>query len=232
MPDLSFQVTAVEAVAHGLTPLLHFRLRIESYPAEQPIQSVLLHAQIQLQCPQRHYSGDEKANLLDLFGTPERWGQTLRNRLWAHANATFGPFSGSSEAVLPVPCTFDLNIAATKYFYGLESGDVSLLFLFSGSVFYTTPAGHLQVEPISWKKECEYRLPVQTWHDLMERHYPNTGWLVLHRDLLSRLHRFKSQSGLATWDQVMDLLLDSYAEDSQPADFSGNPVTQSQEAPL
>jgi hypothetical protein len=232
MPDLNFQVTAVEAVARGLTPLLHFRLRIDSYPPEQSIQSVLLHAQIQLQCPQRRYSDSEKANLLDLFGRPDRWGQTLRNRLWAHANATVGPFSGSSEAVLPVPCSFDLNIAATKYFYGLESGEIPLLFLFSGSVFYTTSEGHLQVERISWKKECEYRVPVQTWRDLMQRHYPNSGWLVLHRDVLDRLHRFKSLNGLATWDQLIDLLLDSYAKDSQPSDPRRNQVPQSQEVPV
>jgi hypothetical protein len=49
---------------------------------------------------------------------------------------------------LSVPCTFDFNVAATKYFYGIESGDVPLMFLFNGAVFYEDNDGRLQLGPI------------------------------------------------------------------------------------
>src|SRR5207249_3980336 len=110
--------------------------------------------QIQIQSPQRAYSSQEKERLFDLFGPPEAWGQTLRNRLWTHSTATVGPFTGATQTVLAVPCSFDLNLAATKYFYALSSGEVPLLFLFSGSLFYATDDGRLQVERLSWSKEC------------------------------------------------------------------------------
>jgi hypothetical protein len=182
MPELNYQVMGVEAVARGMTPLLQFRLRISSEKPTDTIQGLLLSAQIQIQSPQRAYTGAEKERLVDLFGPPEQWGQTLRNRLWAHSHATVGAFTGAAETVLAVPCTYDLNLAAAKYFYALEAGEVPLLFLFSGSVFYTTEDGRLQVERISWDKECGYRMPIGTWRDLMDQHYPNCAWLYLQKD--------------------------------------------------
>jgi len=47
MPDLGFQVAGVDPVARGLTPLLHFRLKVTNSPANETIHSVILQAQIQ-----------------------------------------------------------------------------------------------------------------------------------------------------------------------------------------
>ena len=52
------------------------------------------------------------------------------------AAANVPAFTGSTTATLTIPCTLDLDVAATKYFHGLDDGDIPLLFLFSGSVFY------------------------------------------------------------------------------------------------
>ena len=46
-------------------------------------------------------------------------------------------FTGSTELDLPVPLTYDMEIGATRYFAGLEDGEVPLLLLFSGTVFGT-----------------------------------------------------------------------------------------------
>lgn len=208
MPDLNFQVTGVEPSTHGLTPLLRFKLRTTT-SSLQTIHALLLNAQIQILSPQRSYTAEEKEKLIELFGMPERWGQTLRSCLWTHANATVGNFVGETEAVLPVPCSYDLNLAAAKYFYALDDGDVPLLFLFSGSVFYATPEGRLQVERISWNKECAYRLPVRIWKALMECHYPNRQWVYLQRETFDKLWAFKRRNGLATWEQVVEQLLSS-----------------------
>ena len=114
MPELSIKITGVESSMRSMTPLLHFKVRIDNSPRDENIQAVVLNAQIQIQSPQREYSAAEKENLFELFGPPESWGETLRNRLWAHTNAMIGPFRGSTEVLLPVPCTFDLNIASAK----------------------------------------------------------------------------------------------------------------------
>jgi len=207
MPDLNFTVTGVEAAARGLTPLFHFKLRIEANPPSATIQALLLTSQIQIQCPQRAYGPAEKERLVELFGTPDRWGVTLRNRLWTHAHTTVGTFAGTTETILPVPCSYDLNIATAKYFCALDSGEIPLLFLFSGSVFYASDDAGLQVQPIPWSQECSYRIPVSAWRGLMEAHYPGTAWLTLQRGVFDRLYAYKRRAGLGTWEQTIEHLL-------------------------
>jgi hypothetical protein len=207
MPDLDFKVLGVDAAVRGLAPLLHFKLEIVNQTLGEKVQSVMLHAQIQIQSPQRAYTTGEKEKLRELFGRPEDWGQTLRNKLLAQANCIVPGFADRTEAVLVVPCTFDLNVAATKYFYALEDGDVPLLFLFSGTVFYSDADGRLQIQQISWEKEAAWRMPIEVWREMMDRHYPNTAFLWLERGVFDRLYEFKRHHGFATWEQAMERLL-------------------------
>lgn len=207
MPELDFQVIGVEANADGMAPLMQFNLRIANASGAEIIQAVLLHAQIQIQAPQRTYNPREKRGLIELFGQPECWGQTLRNRLWTTADATVGAFTEQIQAKLFVPCTYDLTVPATKYFYALEGGNVPLLFLFSGTIFYESRQGLLQVQPISWSKESVFQMPRAAWETMINRHFPNTAWIHLRRDLFDRLYAFKKSQGHATWEQTIEALL-------------------------
>ena len=216
MADLDFKVVAVKAAAKALTPLLQFELRITA-PGTTQIQALLLSAQIQIQPPQRAYSGREKEMLVELFGAPKQWGQTLRNRLWAHVNATVGAVEGQAVTTLTVPCSYDLNIATTKYFYALEDGEVPLLFLFSGSAFYLSKEGRLQVERISWEKECAYRMPISHWRELMEEHYPNSAWIQLRKDVFERLYEYRRLHGLADWEATVERLIEAGRNEEVPA---------------
>ncbi len=207
MPNLDFKILGVEAANYGIVPLLHFKLEITNQPAEDMIQSIMLQVQIQIHPTLRAYEADEKEKLGELFGTPDRWGQTLRARLWTHVNVNVRQFSERTEENLSVPCTFDLNVAATKYFYALEEGEAPLLFLFSGTIFYHGEDGRLQIQQVSWNNECTYRLPISVWKEMMDHHYPNTAWLSLERDLFERLYAFRRREGLADWDQTIARLL-------------------------
>ncbi|MEY2439368.1 MAG: hypothetical protein QOI34_753 [Verrucomicrobiota bacterium] len=207
MPDLNFAINGVEQAAYGLTPLLHFKLGITNTPPEETIQSVILQAQIQIEAPQRSYNEKEKPKLIDLFGTPDTWGTTLRAKLWTLSNTTVRTFAGSTEAILPVPCSFDLNVAGTKFFYALEGGEVPLLFLFSGTIFYAAPDGRLQVQQISWNKECTYRMPIGIWQKMMDHHYPNSAFIPLERGVFDRLYEYKRSAGVSSWEQVIERLL-------------------------
>ncbi len=79
MPELNFQVEGAQAVPYGAAPLLSFKLRVTNTGREETIHTVVLRAQIQIEVTRRHYSREEQSKLLDLFGEPDRWGQTLRN---------------------------------------------------------------------------------------------------------------------------------------------------------
>jgi hypothetical protein len=208
MPELEIQIMDAESPARSVAPLLQFRARITNSPATETIQAVVLNAQIQIQPAQRKYSPEEQENLFELFGAPESWGQTLRNRLWAQTSATVGSFLGSTEILLTVPCTFDLNVASAKYFKALEGGDIPLLFLFSGTVFYATDGGRLQIAPISWNTESVWRMPVKTWRALMDQHLPNSMCLPLRRDVFEKLSAYRREQRLVSWEETLAQLLD------------------------
>ncbi len=207
MPDLSFSVESAEPVTYAASPMLSFRLRITNANSDETIQSVALRCQIQIETTQRRYSTGEQAQLYDLFGEPERWSRTLRSLLWTHASAMVPSFQGETVIELPVPCTFDFNIAATKYFAGLSEGVVPLDLMFSGSVFFESPDHGLQVSQISWNKEARFRLPIVVWQEMMEHYYPNTAWLCVRRDVFERLARYKSEHGMPTWEQALESIL-------------------------
>jgi len=212
MSDLRLAVESAEAVPFAAVPLVAFKLRINNSPREEVIHTIALKVQIQLEVTRRQYNPDEQARLRDLFGEPDRWGQTLRSMLWTHVSSIVPRFTGSTVTELHVPCTFDFNVAATKYFHGLGSGDIPLCFQFSGTVFYESAGGELQVSPISWDKESNYRLPVKVWKELMDEHYPNSAWLVLQKDTFERLYRYKVDEGIPTWDEAVDRALQARRE--------------------
>jgi hypothetical protein len=212
MPDLSFQVEGAEAVPFAVSPTLAFKLRVANADAEETIQSVALRCQIQIEASRRKYDSREQERLLDLFGEPQRWSRTLRAMLWTHANVTVPTFQGSTIVDLPVQCTFDFNVAAAKYFGGLDDGEVPLNLMFSGTVFYDAGDSSLQVEQIPWDREAKYRLPVRVWKEMMEIYYPNSAWLCLRRDVFDRLYQYKMRRGIPTWEQALETLLPAVVE--------------------
>jgi hypothetical protein len=212
MPDLRLAIEGAEVVQYAAAPLLAFKLRIANHPSEETIHTVALRAQIQIEATRRKYDANEQARLLDLFGEPDRWGQTLRSMLWTHASVVVPRFTGSALADIVVPCTFDFNVAATKYFHGVASGDLPLCFQFSGTVFYQGENETLQVAPISWDKEAKYRLPVKVWKDLMDVYYPNSAWLALQRDTFEKLYQFKVRDGIPTWEEALERALSALSE--------------------
>jgi Family of unknown function (DUF6084) len=206
VPDLDFQVEAAAPLRNAAAPMLVFRLRVTNSTGET-IHTALLSCQIMLDVTRRRYSADEQENLLDLFGKPELWDRSLRSLFWTNVGVTVPAFAGSAIVDLKVPCTFDINVAATKYFAGLKEGDVPLLLLFSGTIFYAGEGRVLQVTQIPWEKEASYRLPVRVWREMMDIYYPNSVWLNLRRDVFERLNRFKMRSGIPTFEQALERII-------------------------
>ncbi len=207
MADLNFAIEKVEAVRFAATPMLAFRLRVTNADPGEAIYTVALRCQIQIEAARRRYLSADRERLRDLFGEPERWSQTLRPCYGPTRAPSCRSSREASPVVLPVACTFDFNVAATKYFHGIEDGDMPLSLMFSGTVFYRGEDGALQVGPISWDKEARFRLPLAVWKEVMDLHYPNSAWLCLRRDVFDRLHRYKVRRGIPTWEETLETLL-------------------------
>lgn len=211
MPDLNFDIESAEAHRLSAAPQLLFKLRIaEAVAASRaltPIHTVLLRCQIRIEPARRRYIAAEQERLLDLFGTPERWSQTLRPLQWTQVSIATPPFTGACVVDLPVPCSFDFSLAATKYFEAMEADAIPLCFLFSGTIFYRAGDNVLQVGQVAWDKEAYFRLPAATWREVRNMHYPDGTWLHLRRDVFDRLNQYRSRLGLPNWEQTLEKLL-------------------------
>ena len=126
---------------------------------------------------------------------------------WKHATLLVPAFADDTTVDFPVGCTYDFDVAATKYFLALAEGDVPLEFLFSGTVFYTDD-GALRTARISWESEAGFRMPVAVWKEAVESCFPGTAWLRLRRDVFDRLAAYRTAKMLPTWEAVVDDLLE------------------------
>jgi len=207
MPELHFQIEGVEAVPHAAAPLLALKLRILNLPETESIHTLTLRCQVQIEPAKRRYVSGEQDKLLDLFGTPERWARTVRPLLWMNTSVAVPGFVGSIVVDLELPCTFDFNVATTKYFHALDAGDIPVCVMFSGTVFYQGEDEALQVAQVPWDREANFRLPVSVWKEMMEMYFPNTAWLCLQRDAFSQLYEYKIRHGLPTWEQAIARLV-------------------------
>jgi hypothetical protein len=217
MPELQFQIEGAEAVAYSAAPLLLLKLRISSLPESEPIHTLALKCQVQIEPAKRRYLALEQKKLADLFGEPSRWSRTVKPLHWMNTSVAVQGFSGSTVVDIELPCTFDFNVAATKYFHALDDGEIPLCVMFSGTVFYQAQDGVLQVSQIPWNREAYFRLPVAIWKQMMDTHFPNSAWLSLRRDTFEQLYEYKVRHGLPTWEQAIMRMLAAEQVEEVPA---------------
>ncbi|MGB7190431.1 MAG: DUF6084 family protein [Acidobacteriaceae bacterium] len=220
MPDLSFRIGEVAPMSYAAVPTLAARLHLANAVKDETIQSIVLNCQIQLQPLGRSYSAEEEARLLDLFGERECWGRTMKPLHWMNLVVKVPPFAGETAVDLPLPCSLDFDVAANKYFYGLEAGGIAVTVMFSGTAFTTDEHGSMRIAQIPWDREARFQLPVEVWKQAIDAHYPGSAWLRLPRESFDRLYRYKVARGIPSWERALDCLLDE-AEHTEVAEAVG-----------
>jgi hypothetical protein len=204
--ELSFEVLAAAPEPYAAAPTLTMRLGVTESTGVA-VHTVALRCQIRIEPQGRSYGGAEGDLLGDIFGARARWSQTVRPFLWTHCTALVPGFRGATEVDLPVPCSYDVEVAANKYLSVLHDGDIPLMLLFSGTIFSRGDDGGLQITQVAWHAEARYRLPVAVWRAVMDQHFPNSAWVRLSRDSYEALLGYKTQRGLLGWDDAVDELV-------------------------
>ncbi|MHB1928950.1 MAG: DUF6084 family protein [Acidimicrobiales bacterium] len=202
MTAIALQILGARPEPHAAVPTIVLRTRATVDP-NVTVHALVLRAQVMIEPQARRYGPDEEERLLELFGETPRWGDTLRPFVWTHVATAAPGFTGAGELDLPLEVTYDFEVAAAKYLHALKDGEVPLRLLFSGTVF----TRHVVVEPVAWDVEATYRLPVAMWRAVMDRYFPNSGWIRLRSDTLDRLQRYRVGQALPTWDQALERLL-------------------------
>jgi Family of unknown function (DUF6084) len=217
--DLTFDCIGAQAERYAVMPTISLALRI-SETSGQRIDTIALRCQIRIEPSRRRYTSDEEERLRDLFGETTRWADTLKPMQFTNVSTMVTSFTGSTEIQLPVNFSYDLEIGSGRYFASLESGDIPLLLLFSGTIFSVVD-GRMQVQQVPWSKEATCRLPVSVWREAVDVHFPNVAWITMSRGTLSGLERYKTERALPTWDATVNALLSEAADQSEAPGASG-----------
>ena len=215
MAELGFDCLDVSSDRYAAGPTLTFKLRISEISGER-VHAIALRCQIRIEPQKRRYAPAEVDRLNDLFGDSSRYADTLKPLQLANTSAMVPSFSGSVEVDVPVPCTYDMEIASTTYFHALEDGEVPLILLFSGTLF-TKGAGGFSVSQVPWHKEATYRMPIAVWRSMMDAFFPGAAWLRLSRPTMEALGAYKNALALPTWEAAISALLQEVA---RPADLA------------
>jgi hypothetical protein len=204
-PALEIAVVGAEPGLHLASPTLIFTLRAREASARE-VYMVALSTQIHIDPGLRSHDDETRGLLVDLFGAPERWAATTTSIVWARVEALMPSFGSELEFNLPVPCTYDLEVASAKYLDALPDGEVPLSFHFSGRIFYRGDDGRLQIVLTPWSS-ASFRLPVAVWRRTIDLHYPGSGFVRLGNETLRALRLHQSRLGAPTFDDaVADLL--------------------------
>src|SRR3954464_10716698 len=101
MSDLSFQVVGARVEPYAAVPTLLFTLRIEE-TSGQRIHAIALRCQIQIEANRRPHSPDEQGKLLEMFGEPGRWAETVKPLHWTSLSVMVPSFQGAVTVDVPM----------------------------------------------------------------------------------------------------------------------------------
>jgi hypothetical protein len=122
MPDLEFGTMDAEVLSYAAAPTILFKLPIHNVVEEEEIHSIMLRAQIRLEVTRRHYNHETEDRLVELLVHRNAGADPAQYGL--DATAFVPRFTGGTVAEVPIVCSYDFEVAASKYFYALEDGDV------------------------------------------------------------------------------------------------------------
>ena len=207
VPDPEFAVSTAGHLPHAAAPTLEFSGGVTDASGFE-IQSMALVVQVMIDPARRSYDPQTRARLAELFGPAEAWAPPDHGLHLARLVAFVPGFAGTGAFTLDVPCTYDLEVAAAKYFYALPDGAVPMSFHFNGTILYRDAEARLQVVPVPWSATARFRMRLSVWRTMMAEHYPGGGWVRLQPETLAALNARRSERGLHSFDAAVSELLE------------------------
>lgn len=203
MASLGFSIVGAAPVPYAASPLLSLDVRVRCPDA---VESVLLRTSVRIEAGARATSAAEEKRLKELFGDKEMWARGSRSLLWAQVVNVVSAFTGETEVAVALPCSFDLAAVASKYLRALDGGTVPIRAQFSGTAFFRTEHG-LSAAPISLDREADFALPVATFLEVLDQHFPGSAIVSLKREVFDRLEALRVERGLPSFDHAIESLL-------------------------
>jgi|SRR5579884_935081 len=172
-----FSILEAHARRHAALPTIVFRLRIAG---ADEVEAIVLRTQIRI---------DPHTKNSPAFA-------------WADIPVMVPAFSGETEVDVNVPCTYDFDVTATRYFAARDEEAIPLRFFFSGSIFRREEQS-FSVAMLSWQSECSYRMPLSVWRDAMRECYGDSVLVRISRETFELLQRIRTERHATNWDDVI-----------------------------
>ncbi len=165
-------------------------------PAGREVHTIALSAQIQIDPARATYDAETRARLVELFGAARALGRDDPGLPAGRAIEVLVPASPARRRS-PSRCRarYDLEVAASKYFYSLPDGEVPLTFHFSGMVLYSgdeaTGCRSRRCRGAAPRAgACRSTRGSARW----PRYYPGGGWVRLRTRDARRLCRAQGRA--------------------------------------
>jgi|SRR5215469_15536517 len=208
MPDLEFTILSVKIKQYAAVPTLHFELQIKNEIKDEEVYAAALKCQVIIEATKRQYDDQTKENLVEVFGQPHRWEDTVKSLYWTTVTVPVTRFCDQTIIDLPIACSEDHITAAGKYFYSVYNEEVPLAFLFSGTLFYQDADNTLRITQVPWHKEAAFRMPAHLWSEMMNVYFPNVKWLPMRLDIFKKLYKLKTLQPSATIEDCLESAID------------------------
>lgn len=205
-PDPEFTVVGARAEEYAASPTVVFSLRVRE-PSEREIYTIALSVRILVDPTGRSYNEEAREALFDLFGPAEHMAASMQSLVWGQVGVLAPSFTGEETFDVSVPCTYDLEVATSKYFASLPDGVAPLDFHFNGTILYSGEDDRLQIVHVPWRCTARYRMPVAVWRQAVDASFAQTGWIRLHDETLARLRRRQAERGAPSFDALVAELL-------------------------
>ncbi|MGH9076733.1 MAG: DUF6084 family protein [Acidimicrobiales bacterium] len=212
MAELAIDVAGIRVEPYAAVPTIVWSLRLRESTGAR-VHTIALHTQVRIEAQRRLYDEAERGRLLAMFGEADQWSESLRPFQWTTFDTLVPGFEGEITVEVPMACTYDFEVAGSRYMHSLERGEVPLVLLFSGTVFTKGGAG-LSVGLVPWHLEARHLMPVALWRETMQRYFPGSGWLRLEQATIDRLQRYRAEQAFATCEAAITALLKAAGEDT------------------
>ena len=138
--------------------------------------TIALTAQINIDPARRELRRRARASASSTSSASPSAGRRPRTASCGRTRRTLVPSFTGADARSRCPCRarYDLELAAAKYFYSLPDGEVPLaLPLHAARSCTAATTGSCRSCSSRGRARRTWRMPVATWREMMERHYPD-----------------------------------------------------------
>ncbi len=137
----------------------------------------------------------------------EQWTRSLGGVPWTEASVNVPRFAASATIDVPLPCTYDFDVASAKYLAALEDGEIPVDVLLTGTMFYARGRAGCRRRAFRGTASCPHASPCRRGARRSTRPSPTRRGCGSAARRSPRCRAYRSRNAFTTWDETFAALL-------------------------